>query len=60
MAFHDAIAYSTNGFGGGGADGSILVFNVVEGTYPNNMALIGLAPELQQIAANNNITDGDL
>lgn len=40
MAFHDAIGFSANGTSaGGGADGSILVFDKVELQYVANTGL---------------------
>lgn len=38
MSFHDAIGFSPSG-GGGGADGSIIVFNDTELAYPANAGL---------------------
>ncbi|KAF8799177.1 manganese peroxidase 1 [Phlegmacium glaucopus] len=36
LAFHDAIGFSVNGGKGGGADGSILIFNKTEGLFHAN------------------------
>ncbi|KAJ6512415.1 manganese peroxidase 2 [Mycena sanguinolenta] len=58
MSFHDAIGFSPSG-GGGGADGSIIVFNDTELAYPANAGLDdAVATQIPFIKAHN-VTPGD-
>ncbi|KAJ7905912.1 manganese peroxidase 2 [Mycena leptocephala] len=58
LSFHDAIGFSPSK-GGGGADGSIIVFNATELTYPSNDGLDDpIDTEVPFIKAHN-VTPGD-
>lgn len=61
LAYHDAMGFSrSTGGKGGGADGSILTFWDIEGTYTNNKGLEQTIAILQMIRSKHLISDGDL
>ena len=62
LAFHDAIGFSVNSstFAGGGADGSILVFDDVELEDPANNGLHVVVFLLQRLMEQYSISPGDL
>jgi hypothetical protein len=65
LTFHDAIAFSPSltregKFGGGGADGSPLLFPTIEPFFFANIGIIDSVDFLLPILANNNVSAGDL
>ncbi|KAJ7089562.1 manganese-dependent peroxidase [Mycena epipterygia] len=58
LVFHDAIGFSPSG-GGGGADGSIIVFNDTELTYPANDGLDDPVNTEAPFIKAHNVTPGD-
>ncbi|KAJ7097412.1 lignin peroxidase LiP2 precursor [Mycena epipterygia] len=58
LVFHDAIGFSPSG-GGGGADGSIIVFNATELTYPANDGLDDPINTEAPFIKAHNVTPGD-
>ncbi|KAF7300355.1 Peroxidase [Mycena chlorophos] len=59
LTFHDAIGFSRTGGGGGGADGSIIVFNDTELTYLANAGLDDTIDAEAPFIAKHNVTPGD-
>jgi len=65
LAFHDAIAISPaltaqGKFGGGGADGSMIIFPDVEPNFTPNAGIIDSVEFLTPFLATHNVTAGDL
>lgn len=61
LAFHDAIGFSNkNTTAGGGADGSILVFDDVELEYPANSGLQVSVFLLNKLVEKHSVSPGDL
>lgn len=63
--FHDAIGISpaiakTGKFGGGGADGSIMVFDDIETAFHANNGVDEIIDEQKPFVAKHNMTAGDL
>ncbi|KAJ7906848.1 manganese peroxidase 2 [Mycena leptocephala] len=58
LTFHDAIGFSPTK-GGGGADGSIIVFNATELTYPGNDGLEDAIVTQAPFIKAHNVTPGD-
>ena len=64
LTFHDAIGYSPSlsaqgSFGGGGADGSILVFSDIETAYEANDGIADIVDAEAPFAQKWNVTPGD-
>nr|AQT03613.1 manganese peroxidase 2 [Irpex lacteus] len=57
LTFHDAIG--TGSFGGGGADGSIIVFDDIETNFHANNGVDEIIDEQKPFIARHNITPGD-
>ncbi|KAL0581814.1 fungal class II heme-containing peroxidase [Marasmius crinis-equi] len=55
LVFHDAIGFSPTK-GGGGADGSIMVFSDVETTFPANNGIDDIVGVQKQFMADHNVT----
>nr|AZJ17945.1 manganese peroxidase [Irpex lacteus] len=64
LSFHDAIGISpkiaaTGQFGGGGADGSIILFEEIETNFHANIGVDEIVDEQKPFIARHNITPGD-
>ncbi|KAJ3528950.1 hypothetical protein NM688_g7924 [Phlebia brevispora] len=64
LTFHDAIAFSPSltrqgKWGGGGADGSVLVFDAIETAYDANDGIADIVKEQKTYVAKHNISPGD-
>ncbi|KAI5123941.1 hypothetical protein M0805_006356 [Coniferiporia weirii] len=64
LTFHDAIGFSpkiasTGIFGGGGADGSIMIFSDIETNFHANDGVDEIVEEQRPFVAKHNITPGD-
>nr|UDP83133.1 manganese peroxidase 6 [Cyathus bulleri]UES62904.1 manganese peroxidase 6 [Cyathus bulleri] len=59
LTFHDAIGFSTKGGKGGGADGSILVFNATELTFHANGGIEDITAGQFPIFQQTNLSPGD-
>ena len=60
IAFHDAIGFSRTKSFGGGADGSIAIFENIETNFHANLGVDEIINEQAPILARHNITPGDL
>ncbi|KAG6886285.1 hypothetical protein C0993_006695 [Termitomyces sp. T159_Od127] len=58
LTFHDAIGFSPTR-GGGGADGSIIIFNDTEVNYPANRGIGGIVNKQKPYIAKHTLTPGD-
>nr|ADK26471.3 manganese peroxidase 1 [Hericium erinaceus]AFN26984.1 manganese peroxidase 1 [Hericium erinaceus] len=62
LTFHDAIGFSQNkslAEGGGGADGSIIIFSAIETAFHANIGIDEIVEEQKPFIARHNITPGD-
>lgn len=59
LAFHDAIAFSPSA-GGGGADGSMILFPNDEPNFPQNAGIINPVQDLTPFFNSHNVSAGDL
>ncbi|ETW76658.1 manganese peroxidase [Heterobasidion irregulare TC 32-1] len=64
LTFHDAIGFSLSAntagtFGGGGADGSIIIFSSIETAFHANNGIDEIVEEQKPFIARHNITPGD-
>ncbi|THH27727.1 hypothetical protein EUX98_g6452 [Antrodiella citrinella] len=57
LTFHDAIGIGANG--GGGADGSIIIFDTIETAFHANNGIDEIVEKQKPFIARNNITAGD-
>nr|ARA74331.1 manganese peroxidase 2 [Physisporinus sp. PF18]ARA74333.1 manganese peroxidase 2 [Physisporinus sp. PF18] len=57
LTFHDAIGIGSNG--GGGADGSIIIFSDIETNFHANLGIDEIVEEQKPFIARHNITPGD-
>jgi len=60
LTFHDAIGISKSGHKGGGADGSILIFDSIETNYHANLGTSDAVNDLKPLLSKHNVTAGDL
>ncbi|KAF9045417.1 manganese peroxidase [Panaeolus papilionaceus] len=59
LSFHDAIGFSKHGGKGGGADGSVLVFNVTENAFHANSGIEEITDEQFPVWQASGLTAGD-
>ncbi|KAI0081249.1 melanin-decolorizing enzyme [Panus rudis PR-1116 ss-1] len=59
LTFHDAIGIGSSGYAGGGADGSIIIFDDIETKFHANNGVDEIIGEQKPIIARHNITVGD-